>query len=193
MHVNAMHIPVPWRSVHPQTTMRQFDPHYPSTQQTVCCDKLPLWHSDTYMNRPGIFCPPPPPGSGWSVCNWWHDIHPPQNALWHHLHPFLKRNLDGLSHDSWTHLWCPAGCLAKCGCFVTGFFSTRLRCPAGFSGKCGCRMISGPICDVMLPAQRNVDVMSQDFFTCLCVCLCVCVCVRVHQSMNQCLLCPNLT
>ncbi len=31
------------------------DPHYLSTQQIVCCDNFPLWHSDTCTIRPGIF------------------------------------------------------------------------------------------------------------------------------------------
>ncbi len=78
------------------------------------------------------------PPSGWTVCHLWHNVHPPQNALWHNVRSFLKQNLDGLSQHFWTHLWRPASCLATCGHFVTGFFPTRSRqCPAGFSAKCG--------------------------------------------------------
>ncbi len=32
-----------------EPTMWQFDPHYPSTQQTVSCDNLPLWHFFTWF------------------------------------------------------------------------------------------------------------------------------------------------
>ncbi len=50
-------------------TIQHFDPHYPSTQQTICCDNLPLWHSYTCLIRPGIFCPPQVGGGQFVTCN----------------------------------------------------------------------------------------------------------------------------
>ncbi len=105
-------------STHKQTT-RQFYEHYQSTQQTICCENSPLTFLHLY--DPSRYFSSTP-ASRWTVCHIWHDVHPPQNALWHHDHPFLKWNLDGLSHDFWIHWWCPAGCSAKCGHFVIGFF-----------------------------------------------------------------------
>ncbi len=91
--------------------------------------------------------------------------HLSQNALWHHVHPFLKQNLDGLSQHFGTHSWRPASCLATCGRFVTGFFPIRLRCPAGFSAKCG-RFVAIflDICDVLPPSQQTVNVLSKDLW-----------------------------
>jgi hypothetical protein len=87
------------------------------------------------------------------------EVHHPQNALWHHVQPFLKQNLDGLSHYFWTHLWCPAGSSVKCGHFVAGFF--RHVCDVGqLFNKMWmfCRMISDHICEVHAAVQQNVDV-----------------------------------
>jgi hypothetical protein len=45
------------------------------------------------------------PASRWRVCHMWHDVHPPQNALRHNVHLFLKWNVDVLPLDFLTRLW----------------------------------------------------------------------------------------
>ncbi len=154
---------VPWRSVHPQTDHATFWP-----KLSVHPTNRLLWHLTTetfiHLYDPSTYFLSTPP-SRWTVCYLRHNVHPPQNALWHYVHPFLKQNLDGLSQHFGTHLWRPASCLATCGHFVTGFFPTRLRCPAGFSAKCGCFVaLFLDICDVLPPAQQTVDVLSQDLW-----------------------------
>jgi hypothetical protein len=124
---------VPWRSVHPQTDHATFRPKlsiHPTNRllwKFTTVTFVHLYDPSTYFSST--------PASRWTVCHLWQNAHPPQNALWHHVHPFLKQNLDGTSQHFWTHMWRPASCLATCGRFVTGFFPTRLRCPAGFSAK----------------------------------------------------------
>ncbi len=103
---------VPWWSVHPQTdhaTIRPTLSLYPENRL--------LWQFTTviffHLYNPSRYfsCTP---ASRRMVCHMWHNVHPPINALWPYVHPFLKLNLDGLSHNFWTHLWCSAGCLAQC-------------------------------------------------------------------------------
>ncbi len=135
--------------------MQQFAPHYPSTQRTINCDNSPLWH-----------CLGIPPGfmvGGLSHVTW----HQPfLNCSVTSCHPFLKHNVDSLSKIFWhicdvlrvvkwnvdvlshvflTHLWCPAGCEAKCGCFATWLFF-------------------GHIYDLLLAVTQNVDVLLHEFF-----------------------------
>jgi hypothetical protein len=63
------------------------------------------------------------------------------------------------------HLWCPAGCSAKCERFVTGFFNMFGMSSWLFSKMWTfCRMIFGPYCDVLPPAQRNVNVFCHRIF-----------------------------
>ncbi len=111
---------VPWRSVHPQTDHATFRP-----KLSIHPTNRLLWQFTTvtfiHLYDPSMYFSSTPP-SRWTVCHLWHNVHPPQNALWHHVHLFLKQNLDGLSQHFGTHLWPPASCLATCGCFVTGLF-----------------------------------------------------------------------
>ncbi len=49
--------------------------------------------------------------------------------------------------------------------FCHRIFPTHLQCSAGFSAKCRCFVAWFlDICDVLPPAQQNVDGLSQDFF-----------------------------
>ncbi len=121
---------VPWWSIHSQTdhaTIR--------TTLTLHPENRLLWQFTTvtffHLYNPST------QASRWTVCHMWHNVHPPRNALWPFVHPFLKWNLGGLPQNFWTHLWWSAGFLATCGHFVTEFFKTRLRCPAGFTAKRG--------------------------------------------------------
>ncbi len=171
-------ITLPWclddLSTHKPTTP-QFDRHYPSTQRTVCCDNLLLWHSDICTIRPGIIRPPRLWG-GWfvtrnmtytlpkrlcdimSTLSWseiWMVFHmifgpvmfcPLFSEMWTFLsqdffkhvcdvQPAFQQNVDILSHDFWTHLWCPTACSIKCRHFVAGFFD-KCVCPPTHRSVC---------------------------------------------------------
>ncbi len=136
--MTSLAIGMPWRSVHPQAyhvTIRPKLSVHPTNRLLWQFTTVTFFH----------LYDPSTPASRWMVGHMWHNVHPPQNALWHNVHPFLKRNLDSFSHDFWTHLWCFAGCLAKYGRFVTGFFNKFVMSKSAF--------------------QRNVDILSHDFWT----------------------------
>jgi hypothetical protein len=122
-------------STHKLTT-RQFDPHLSSSRQTVCCDNLLLWHSSTYKIRPRIFCLPWLQGGRFVTCDITSTL---PKVLCDIMFTLSWSKIWTVCHNIfvWTHLWCPAICLATCGCFVTGFLPTCLWCPASFSAKCG--------------------------------------------------------
>jgi hypothetical protein len=140
-------------------TMWKFDPHYPSTRKSICCDNLLLWHSSTYTIRLHIFHPTRLQGGLFVTC----DI----------TSTLPKELCDIMSTLSWCEIWTvvtkfldpfviPSSCLTACGHFLTGFFPTHLLCPAGFSVKCGCFVTwLLDVCDVLPPARQNVDVLSK--------------------------------
>ncbi len=155
---------VPWWSIYPQIDYATIWPTqyiHPTNQSAVTvhpCDILtPVRSAQVFFVHPGY-------GLDSLSHVTWHP--PPQNALWHQVHPFQKQNLDGLSHDFWTHLWYPAGCSVKCGHFVTGIFDTFVMFYRLSSEMWTFRrMISGHICDVLAAVRRDVNVLSQDFET----------------------------
>jgi hypothetical protein len=146
-----------------EPTMWQFDPHYPSTQQTVSCDNLPLWHFFTCTIRPDIFHPPRFRVGQFVTCNMTSTL--------------LKMLCDIMSFLSWSRIWTVftwfldtwydvlLAVKQNCGCFVTCFLHT---CDVHqlWSEMCTfCSMLSGHISDVWLAVKRNVDVLSHNFFS----------------------------
>jgi hypothetical protein len=68
-------------------------------------------------------------------------------------------------------LWCPEGFSAKCRHFVAWFWDPFVM---------SCHLLS------------EMWIFCHRIFLHVGVCV-VCVCVLVHQLMDQCLVCPNLT
>ncbi len=157
-------------------TMQQFDPHYPSTQWTVCYDNALLWHSDTYTIRPGIFCPSWLRAGQFVTCDmtstllktlcdimstlsWseiWTVCHMISGLIWDVL-PAGWRNVDILSQDFFQHVCNVQPAIQQNLDFFLHDFGTCLWCPAACSAKCG-HFVTG-------------------FFWHICVC----VCVPVHH------------
>jgi hypothetical protein len=144
---------VGWRSVYPQTDHATIWPSLSvhPTNCLLCCDNLLLWHSDAYTIRPGVFRPPWLWGGRFVTCDMTSTLlncfvtscppFPEANFgryVTCYLDPFVmscrlcsvqsafQRNVDVLSHDFGIHLWCYAGCSAKCGRFDTGHFCVHV-------------------------------------------------------------------
>jgi hypothetical protein len=117
------------------------------------------------MIHPGIFCPPLFEVDQ-TFCHTWHNVHPLLPALWHHVQPSLKQNVAVFSNNFWIWFWCPTGCLAKCGHFITWFLNIFMMTNL-LSGKMWtfCHRISGDISDDQPAVRQNVDILSLDFWT----------------------------
>jgi hypothetical protein len=154
---------VPWRSIHPhKPTTLQFNPHYPSTQRTVCCDNLLLWHSYTCTICSGISCLPQLWGGRFFTCDMTSTL--------------LKMLCDIMSTLSWSEIWMVCHMIFGPICDVLpavqqnvdilsqDFFDTFVMSSRLFSKMWTfCCMIPGHICDVLAAVQGNVSVLSQDF------------------------------
>ncbi len=101
-----------------------------------------------------------------TFCHTWHNVHPLLPALWHQVQPSLKQNVAVLSYNFWIQLWCPAGCLAKCGHFITWFLNIFMMTNL-LSGKMWtfCHRIPGDISDDQPAVRQSVDILSLDFWT----------------------------
>ncbi len=134
-----------------EPTMWQFDPHYPSTQQTVSCDNLPLWHFFTCTVRPDIFHPPRFRVGQFVTCNMTSTL--------------LKMLCDIVSFLSWSRIWTVftwfldtlydvlLAVKQNCGCFVTCFFYTHVMstsCEAKCAHFVACFLVTLVMSDWLL-------------------------------------------
>ncbi len=124
---------------------RQFDPHYPSTQQTICCDNLPLWHSSTYsyMIRPSIFRSPRLQGGLLANCDT--------------MSTLPKMLCYIMSALSWSEIWTVCHKIVGPICDV---LQTVWRHVDTLSQD-----FFQHVCDVQPAFQWNVDVLLHDFLT----------------------------
>ncbi len=163
---------VPWRSVHPQTDHATIRP----TRSVHAMNRL-MWQFTTvtffHLYDPSRYFSSTP-ASRWMVCHMWYNVHPPRNALWH-LCPAFPEAKSGWFVTKFLDPFVmspppPAGCLATCGCFATGFFKH--------------------VCNDQLAFQRNVDFLSHDFWTFVMSCLLLSkmwtFCYRIFSTRLQC-------